>query len=83
MENEVKQPVDYYETLVQNAQKGETFSIKFWNDPEIYTGIPFVRDLSKTAGNTNFMFKVLSPEKHKGVFEKSLGEIEILRREVY
>lgn len=83
MENAVKEPEDYYETLVQNVQKGEMYSIKFKDDPEIYTGIPFIRQKSDSGHDPLFVFKVLSPDYHKGVHEKAMSEIEILERKAY
>jgi hypothetical protein len=83
MGNIIKNPEDYYETLIQNVQKGEMYSIKFKDDPEIYTGIPFIRYKSDTNYNPHFVFKVLSPDHYEGVYERAVSEIEILERKVY
>jgi hypothetical protein len=83
MENVVTKPEDYYETLVQNVQKGEMYSIKFKNDPVTYTGIPFIRQKSDSVHDPLFVFKVLGPDNHKGVHEKAVSEIEILERKPY
>jgi hypothetical protein len=83
MENGIKKPEDYFETLVQNIQKGEMYSIKFKNDPVNYTGIPFIRLAADMGNETVFIFKVLSPDDNIGILEKTLSEIEILQRKAY
>lgn len=83
MGNIIKNPEDYYETLIQNVQKGEMYSIKFKDDPEIYTGIPFIRYKSAMNYSPLFIFKVLSPDYCEGVYERAVSEIETLERKAY
>jgi hypothetical protein len=78
MENSDQKIQEFYEILVNNHEKGETYSIKFRDNPQVYTGIPMVpRDRDD---DDIFIFKVLSPEKYKGIHEKSIREIEKIEK---
>ena len=81
MENNDEKIKEYYEILVNNHEKGETYSIKFRDNPQVFTGIPmiprFQDDYSK------FVFKIASPEKYKGIKEMDVSEIEKLEKEPY
>ncbi len=69
----------YYEILVNNHEKGETYSIKFRDNPQVYTGIPMIPRVP-TKNENKFIFKILSPEKYKGIQEKSIKDIENLEK---
>lgn len=67
----------YYEKLAMNAQKGETFFIKFNHDPVIYRAIPLIHDGFDHGKDQKFLMKVLEPESHKGLFFKQIKDIEM------
>ncbi|MFW5760099.1 MAG: hypothetical protein ACOCXH_03860 [Cyclobacteriaceae bacterium] len=73
---------EYYETLVQNLQKGETYTIKLKNNPVIFTGIPMIPYKFENDDENKFVLKVLKPDKYKGVREMILDDIEILEKKV-
>jgi hypothetical protein len=78
MENRDQKIQEYYEILVNNHEKGETFSIKFRDNPQVYTGIPMVPRVQDDEDI--FIFKVFSPAKYKGIHEKSIREIETIEK---
>jgi hypothetical protein len=81
MENRENKLQEYYEVLVNNHEKGETYTIKFKDNPVIYTGIPMMPRFNDD--DNRFMFKIVSPPKYKGVKEMQITEIERLDREPY
>ena len=70
----------HYETLVQNAQKGEIYTLKLKDDPITYTVIPMIHQGFDAGDEDEFTFKVLQPEKLSGVYKRSLDAIEELER---
>lgn len=78
--NKIKKE-EYYETLVQNAQKGEHFLVKLKDDPVIYNAIPIIRPNFESKDDNAFIFNVIKPEEQKGVYKKSLEEIDVLVKE--
>ncbi len=67
-----------FELLTQNAQKGELYSLKLKTSPVAFTAIPMIRPEIKSADTEMFVFKVLQPEQHKGVYKKPVDDIEML-----
>jgi hypothetical protein len=66
----------FYEMIAQNVQKGDPYSIKLKDDPNLYIGVP-VLDLT-AAEDDYFSFKVLEPKEKKGIMRKAIGDIESL-----
>jgi hypothetical protein len=81
MENTDQEMQKYYEILINNHEKGETYSIKFRDNPRVYTGIPMIPRVQGDDEN-KFIFKILSPEKYKGIQEKSIKDIESLEKKI-
>jgi oxalate decarboxylase/phosphoglucose isomerase-like protein (cupin superfamily) len=75
--------VAYFETLVQNAQKGELFTIKLKGNPVIYTAMPLMHYSMDTARDTMFMMKVVDPPELQGVYKESIENIEFLERKAF
>jgi hypothetical protein len=80
MENTNEKLQEYYEILVQNQQKGEIYKIKFRNETQTFTGIPMISHRIQQSNDSSFVFNILSPEEHKGIYERSLREIESLEK---
>jgi hypothetical protein len=81
MEDRENKIQEYYEILVNNHEKGETYTIKFRDNPVIYKGIPMI---PRVQDDENiFKFKIVSPPKYKGIKEMSINEIEKLEKEPY
>lgn len=72
----------YHEALVQNLQKGETYTIRFKDNPVIFTGIPIIPYKFENDEKNRFILKVLKPDKYKGIMEKSLDDIEMIEKKV-
>ncbi len=72
----------YFEKLVQNVQKGEFYSVKLKNDPQVYMAIPMIPARYQNDEPARFLLKVIAPEKNKGVFEYNIDEIEWLEKRV-
>ncbi|HZH74288.1 MAG TPA: hypothetical protein VFD91_17460 [Mariniphaga sp.] len=70
----------YYEILVQNVQKGELYTIKLKDDPQIYVSIPMIPGRFQDSYPIKFLMNVVAPEEKKGVHEYSLEDIEYLKR---
>lgn len=69
---------NYYELLVQNAKKGEIYSVKFKNDPVVYSAMPMIPGRLQNHEPQKFVLNVLAPKEYKGVYEKLTGEIETI-----
>jgi hypothetical protein len=69
---------DYYQLFSTNAYKGESYVIKFKNNPTIFTGIPIIREGVAGSSNT-FQFKITGPGQVKGVFQKQLDDIDYVK----
>lgn len=72
--------MSHFETLVQNAQKGESFMIKLRNSPIVYTAIPLIHYSMDTGDDQMFIMKVIEPAEHQGVYKESIDNIELLER---
>jgi hypothetical protein len=72
---------EYYEALVNNHEKGETYTVKFKGNPVIFKGIPMMPRFNDD--DNKFIFKIVSPPKYKGVKEMMITEIEQLERQPY
>ena len=81
MQNKDAKYRKYYEALVQNAQKGETYLLKLKDSPIVYIAIPVLRSTFTTDDENMFSFRILQPEEHKGVFQRSIDDIELLERQ--
>lgn len=68
----------YYETLVQNNQKGALYFIKLVNDPVVYRAMPLVHLGFDRGDDQTFFMKVVRPAGHKGVYKVRLKDIEML-----
>lgn len=79
MENTEQYKQEFYEILVNNHEKGETYSIKFRDNPQIYTGIPMIPRFHGDD-EEKVVIKILTPEKSKGVIEGSVDDIEVLEK---
>jgi len=69
----------YYEIISMNAQKGETYAIKFKNDPVVYTGIPVLYHGFTSEGEDTFSLKILEPKERQGIIRRSIQDIELLQ----
>ncbi len=78
MEENDQKLKEYFEILVQNVEKGDTYSITFKDNPEPYTGIPMIHRLE--ADKNKFIFQVIRPEKYKGVHECKIQDIEKMEK---
>jgi hypothetical protein len=65
-----------WEEIVQNAQKGEIYSIKFRNDPIVYKGIPLVSRAMPAGRRGEFEIEIIQPEPAKGIRRANLRQIE-------
>ena len=74
---------DNYEKLVQNVQKGEIYTIKLKNDPQIYAAIPMIPPRFQNNNPQKFVLKILAPKEQNGVHELLLEEIEMLEKKSY
>lgn len=70
----------YYETFVQNVQKGELFSVKMKDSPVIYTGIPMIPGRYQNKEPLRFMLNVVAPDEKKGVYDFLADDIEFIER---
>ncbi len=70
---------EYYEVLSQNALKGDTYLLKFKDDPNIYVGIPVLRANLSSEDDDAFTLNVLEPVEKKGVYQKSVYDLELLK----
>ncbi len=73
---------EYYELLVQNAQKGEPYFMMFRGDPVMYVAIPVISTSFIEGDDHIFSLKVLLPEEHKGTYTHSLEDIELLEKRI-
>ncbi len=71
---------EYYEELVQNVQKGEIYSIKIKDDPQVYSAIPMIPYHLQGGNHHKFVLKILHPKQYAGVHEQLLEDIETLER---
>ncbi len=70
---------EYYETLSQNALRGDTYLIKFRDDNIVYEGIPMLRSNLSSEDDETLTLDVLKPEDKKGVIHRSIRDIELLK----
>ncbi len=70
---------DYYEILSRNSLRGETYLIKLKNDPNVYVGIPVLRSNLSSENDDSFTLNVLQPSEKKGMYQKSISDIELLK----
>ena len=80
MKNENKNYRKHYEILVQNAQKGEIYLLKLKDSQLVYVTIPVLRDRFTTEAEDVFSFRILQPEENKGIFQRSIEDIELLEK---
>ncbi|MFO7964179.1 MAG: hypothetical protein R6U50_09690 [Desulfobacterales bacterium] len=66
-------PEKFYETIVQNTQRGDPYAIKFCGDPNRYVGIP-IFDRTEESDDI-FTLKVLEGGK-TGMYKRCLQDIE-------
>jgi len=71
---------EYYEILVQNVQKGELYTIKLKDDPQIYISIPMIPGRYQNSHPIKFLMNVVVPEEKQGEHEYSLDDIEYIER---
>ncbi len=79
MEEQNQRFKEYYETLTQNALKGETYLIKLKDDPNIYVGIPMLRSNLSREDDESFMLEIFEPVEKKGVVNRLISDIELLK----
>ncbi len=70
----------YYDILVQNAKKMETYSIKLKNDPRVYTSVPMIPHKFQDDEVKRFTLRILAPDDYAGLYERSIDEIEMLEK---
>jgi hypothetical protein len=73
---------DYYNLLVENAEKCEVYNLKLINDPRIYTAIPMVPLKLQEDHTLRFAFRILQPESFEGLYERNIEDIEYLEKMV-
>ena len=71
---------EYYEELVQNVQKGEIYSVKIKDDPQVYSAIPMIPYHLQGGDHNKFVLKIIHPKQYEGVHEQLLENIEKLER---
>lgn len=81
MTNEDQNQRRHFEILSQNTLKGETYFIKFKDDPTTYKGIPMLRANITFGEDSIFTFNILEPSSKKGVSHKSISDIEFLKKD--
>jgi len=69
------------ENILQNAQKGEIYRLRFEGDPVTYTGMPVAMPGSTGMDDEVFEFRILEPEEKAGVQRRSIHEIAWLEKE--
>jgi len=74
------EPGRILETLVQNAQKGEPYRIKLFDDPVVYEGIPLSTPGDTTLDDDSFRLDVTSPEDRAGLMYGRISDIEWMER---
>ena len=67
-----------YETMIQNAQGGDSYLIRFKYDPIEYLGIPIVN--ISLASENEFTFRVLEPKECAGIFVRCVEDIESFKK---
>ena len=67
----------FYDVLANNVHKGDTFAIRFKNDPVVYVGVP-VLDL--TAPDDRFTFQILEPADKKALVSRPIDSIDLMNR---
>lgn len=80
MDEDRTKQTEYFEALVQNAQKGEYYLIKLKGDPIEYTAIPLIHYNMDTQKDSMFVMKVVEPPEHQGVYKQPVNSIEKLER---
>ncbi len=71
---------EFYEEIMQNTQKGDTYRIKFKRDNTVYEGIPVISPTESSDEGEAFLLKVLKPKGGKEQFTELISEIEYLKR---
>lgn len=71
---------EYFEQLVQNVQKGEMYFVKMKDSQDVFTGIPMIPGRYQNYNPIKFLFKIVSPEEKKGVYDFLLDEVEFMER---
>jgi len=68
------------ENILQNAQKGEIYRLKFEGDATMYTGMPIALPGITGEDDEVFEFRILEPEEKAGVQRRSIHEIAWLEK---
>lgn len=74
------EPSRIFETLVLNAQRGETYRLKIADDDVVYEGIPLSTPGDTTRHEDSFRLKVTSPSDRAGLMHGRISDIEWLER---
>jgi hypothetical protein len=70
----------YYEVLVQNSQIGASYYLKLKSYPITFTVIPMIYAGSEGKIDGMFIYRVIEPASHTGMFKKPIEDIEMLKR---
>ena len=70
-------PRNFYHIIAQNVQKGDTYAIKFKNDPVVYVGLPV---LDFTGEDNQFSFQIMEPADKKGIVSRPIDSIELMKQ---
>lgn len=81
MSDKEQKKQEYYEALVQNAEKGERYLLKLKDNPGLFITIPLIRPGFEGGGENMFTFKVIEPKEMEGMYKRPLDDIEILERQ--
>jgi hypothetical protein len=68
-------PETFYHVIAHNNQKGDTYAIKFKNDPVVYVGVPV---LDMTGDDNQFSFSIMQPADKKGIVSRPISSIELM-----
>jgi hypothetical protein len=68
----------YTDILSQNSLKGNTYYIKFKNDPTFYLGIPMLRSSFSRHTDNVFTVNIFEPAEKSGISQRLVNEIEFL-----
>jgi hypothetical protein len=68
------------QTIIENAQKGETYRIEFHGDAVVYEGVPVGLPGMTSPDEDIFDFRVTAPEDHRGMQRRSVHEVKWLER---
>jgi hypothetical protein len=80
MDNQDNLIQQYYDILVKNVQKMETYSIKMKNDPRTYTAVPMIPFKFQNNETKRFTLKIIHPKEYEGLYDRAIEDIDVLEK---